>query len=214
MKTKQMITNWTFNPQYSLDSYNYYSTCVNPSYCFVKRKSAAFSTYLWSKGIDGKRVVSFPDFWMMPWFLKMISEMKRIMLKEKFLDDFESKISRETCIELTKNWIFTVDTTRINPFRKYVCTDRIFNTPQFVCNKIFFWKCIAYIFTILLTSFAFKLVNYSWQSCRVSLLHSEEFRNRRHFPSITAIFRFSNIFKDSLKIVFGLICSSKSSQEN
>ena len=32
---------------------------------------------------------------------------------------------------------YTVDTTRINPFSTYVCTERIFDSPQFVRNKIF-----------------------------------------------------------------------------
>ena len=69
----------------------------------------------------------------------------------------------------------TVDTTRIKPFSTYVCTDRIFDSPPFMYNKIFLkkllQKLLAPIFTLLLAPFASKLVNY-WR-------HRESLKNVR-----------------------------------
>ena len=45
---------------------------------------------------------------------------------------------------------------------------------------------------LLLAPFASKLVNNLWHS---ESQHLKEFRNWRHFPSITAFCRFSNIFQ-------------------
>ena len=39
-----------------------------------------------------------------------------------------------------KNAKVTVDTTRIKPFSTYVCTGRIFDSPQYMFNKIFLKK--------------------------------------------------------------------------
>ena len=84
---------------------------------------------------------------------------------------------------------YTVDTTRIKPFSTHVCTERIFFDSQtFMCNKIFLKKllqeCIAQIFTLLLAHFTSKLVNY-WRHSET--LNFGMIRNRRHFPSKTAI---------------------------
>ena len=56
------------------------------------------------------------------------------------------------------------------------------------CRKNFFSTLYFTSLLFLLAPFTSKLVNYS--------RHSEEvFRNRRHFPSITAICRISNILQ-------------------
>ena len=57
--------------------------------------------------------------------------------------------------------------TKIKKFQgiTYVCTERIFTSPQFVYNKIFlnkpFKKLVAYIFKLLFAPFASKVANYS-----------------------------------------------------
>ena len=79
-----------------------------------------------------------------------------------------------------------------------VCTERLFDSLQFVyCTTKYFHnnsqKLEPHIFTLLLTPFAFKLVNY--------LRHSESLNIHKNFeidgifPSKTDICRFSNIFQ-------------------
>ena len=38
--------------------------------------------------------------------------------------------------------VYTVDTTIIKPFGTYVCTERIFDSPPFMCNNFFFEKTV------------------------------------------------------------------------
>ena len=63
---------------------------------------------------------------------------------------------------------FTVDTTRIKPFSKYVCNEQIFDSSPFIKKNIFLkvvlLKLVAHSFTLLLAPFVSELVNYSRQS--------------------------------------------------
>ena len=58
----------------------------------------------------------------------------------------------------------TVDTTKIKPFSTYVCTERFFDSPQFVYNKIFLkkllQKLVAHIFTLLLLPLRGETLNF------------------------------------------------------
>ena len=46
-------------------------------------------------------------------------------------------ITKENVIDCVKIMAVTVDTTRINSFSTYECTERNFDSPQFECTKTF-----------------------------------------------------------------------------
>ena len=66
---------------------------------------------------------------------------------------------------------------------EFLTADRSYRT------KYFWKKFVAHILTLLFAPFASKLVNYYYWSLNIR----KNFENRRHFPPITAICRFSNI---------------------
>ena len=59
------------------------------------------------------------------------------------------------------NVTYTVDTTRIKPFSTYVCTEKLFDSPQFVYNNIFlkkyfYWRYFCQVFVKLTSINAFE----------------------------------------------------------
>ena len=102
-----------------------------------------------------------------------------------------SLISKLHC--LAKTWIY------LTP---YVCNERIFDSWPFMYNKTFLkkilYKLVAHIFTLHLTPFASKLVNYS----RLS----ESLNNRKNSKIDDIFLRwerfvdFQTYFKDSLRL--------------
>ena len=93
-----------------------------------------------------------------------------------------------TEFELIRKMGSSVETTRIKPFSSYICTERIFDRPPFMYNKVFLSKLIqnlvANIFTLLLVPFASKLVNYSKRSESLNIQKNSKWPNdalhRRH----------------------------------
>ena len=80
----------------------------------------------------------------------------------------------------------------------YICNERIFHSPLFMYNKTFL-ILLLYIEVCspnLYASFGiFCFQIGQFFAVQLVFTHSEELRNRRHFPSMTEICRFSNILQ-------------------
>ena len=93
---------------------------------------------------------------------------------------------------LQKFHTYTAPQKHESTFTAYVCTERIFDSRPFLYNKIFLKK--LFCGTHLYASFGTFCVQIGQLVAAQRVFKPlEEFRNGRHFPSITAICRVSNI---------------------
>ena len=112
-------------------------------------------------------------------------------------DDY---VTFEKCLEfLTKRFttfLFNIQYWRSSTETRNVCTEWLFDSRPFMHNKTFLKKHIEVCSPHLYASFgAFWVQIGQLFAAQWVLKFSEEFRNRRHFPSKTANCRFSNIFQ-------------------
>ena len=131
--------------------------------------------------------------WMMIRSISQINLDKSILLIV-----FIIVVSRNSVHDYVKITYRTTDSTKINrPGHNIRMHWAIFRQPtvhvqQHIFEKILIEICSSYLYASFGT---FYVQIGQFFEAQWIFKHSEEFRNRRHFPSKTAICRFSNIFQ-------------------
>ena len=109
------------------------------------------------------------------------------IIYEVFVKNFQGSIT------LAFWWWQTFNQTN----KKYILNERIFYNPPFMYHKVFLKKTLIDVHSphLYASCGTFCVQIGQLFATQWVFKHTEEFGNRRHFPSITAICRFSNVFQ-------------------